>query len=169
MTSGYVHIDGDGVTTGPSVGPFLSLDQTREAVTSVIASLSDEERLAPNVTVSVDAHSLNPRAAEPGDPCVAVVRVAARAGGEEFTTSWTFLGLPQMVTYPVVAETVLRLQRDVVWLAARRAAVLAREAATRAGRSCTCEGDVEWNEGVLVPVAVPDPECPVHREEDGEL
>lgn len=169
MTGGYVHMDGDGVTTGPEVGPFLGLAQTSSAVTAVVASLNVEGKLAPNVSVTTRAHPLNPRATEPGDPCVAVVRVAARAGEEEFETSWTFLGLPQMVTYPVVAETVLRLQRDVVWLAARRAAVLAREAATRAGRACTCEGDVEWNEGVLVPVAVPDPECPVHREEDGEL
>ena len=169
MTSGYVHMDGDGVTTGPEVGPFLGLAQTSSAVTSVVASLNVEGKLAPNVSVTTRAHALNPRAAEPGDPCVAVVRVAAEAGGEEFETSWTFLGLPQMVTYPVVAETVLRLQRDVVWLAARRAAVLAREAAARAGRACTCEGDVEWNEGVMVPVVVPDPECPAHREEDGEL
>ena len=169
MTGGYVHMDGDGMTTGPEVGPFLSLDQTRAAVTSVIASLRDEGRIEPNVSITVEAHPLNHGAAEPGEPCVATVRVAAEAGGEEFEVTWTFLGLPQRLAYPVVVSEVLRFQREVVWLAAQRAAVLAREAAVRAGRACTCEGDVTWNEGVMIPVAVPDPECPVHREEDGEL
>ena len=169
MTGGYVHMDGDGVTTGPEVGPFLGLDQTREAVTAVVASLNVEGKIAPNVSVTTEAHPLYPRETKPGDPFVAVMRVSAKTGDEEFETSWTFLGLPQVVTYPAVAERVLRLQKDVVWLAARCAAVLAREAAVRDGRACTCEGDVEWNEGVMVPVAVPDPDCPVHREEDGGL
>lgn len=32
--------------------------------------------------------------------------------------------------------------------------------------TCTCEGDVEWNEGIPHMVPLTDPDCPEHQEAD---
>ena len=32
--------------------------------------------------------------------------------------------------------------------------------------TCTCEGDVEWNEGVPHWTVLTDPNCPEHQEDD---
>ena len=34
--------------------------------------------------------------------------------------------------------------------------------------TCTCEGDVVWNEGTPRWIALTDPDCPEHHEEDDQ-
>ena len=34
--------------------------------------------------------------------------------------------------------------------------------------TCTCEGDVEWNEGIPHWTVLTDPDCPEHHEEDDQ-
>lgn len=51
---------------------------------------------------------------------------------------------------------------------ARECRLIAADYATRVhgATPCTCEGDVEWNEGIPHMVPLTDPDCPEHQEDD---